>query len=152
MKLFRIDFVEIAVVIDSRCHLDATLAQELDVAREVLCFSNHYPSNAELKDRAGAHHARTQGRVHRGLRVVGPSSGVLHAVGLAVGNGILVLHPAVASARHHFSVLDHERADRHAAFVESGTSFLEGEAHEITVFRGGGSEGHTSCLWLQSRS
>ena len=110
--------------------LDAVLAQEFGVAGEILVLADHNAGDAELENRARAHHAGRQGGIERHATVGLLPAGLAQAIHLAVGDGVTLLYPLVAASRDEALALRQHAADGTAAFVEAGFGLVVGHAQK----------------------
>src|SRR5438034_6072362 len=66
--------------------LDSALPEELLVAAEIGVLADHHPLDAELDNRAGAHHAGRQRGIENGVVVTPAPARILQAIHLAMGD------------------------------------------------------------------
>ena len=108
------------------------LRSRLLLAHERSVLADHDLGNPVEQNRPAAHRAGRERRVERALAIhrrrLPP--GPLQGVHLRVEHHASRLLPPVVPAPENAILVDQDRADRNAAFLEAEAGFVEGGAHE----------------------
>src|SRR5579863_9287442 len=122
-----------AVLVVEQHDLHALGPQEVQVARERAGLAHHHPRDLEEQDRARAHLARGQRRVHGGVSVGGTAAGVAQRGDFPVRHRVAVLHSLIVARRDYLTARREHRADRDAARLEACPRLPQGKRHHVPV-------------------
>src|SRR5439155_5833768 len=106
---------------------NAAIAQQRFLTHERVILADHYVWNAVKEDRAGAHRARRERRVHHAFAIhrCELTTRALERVHLAVQDGAALLHTAIVATAEHAIAMHEHRADRNASFSEAALGLLD---------------------------
>src|SRR5262252_5077882 len=121
-----------ATIVLNDVHSYAAGSQQILLAQERTVLTNDDVRDAIEKDRAGAHRARRERRVHDAVAIDRRrlTPGAFEGIHLAVKNRTALLHAPVVPAPENALAVRERRADRNAAFAKTLLGFGDRGAQE----------------------
>jgi hypothetical protein len=113
-----------AILIVQNYNFDSPDAKKLFVSTERIILTNDHPGDTKLQDRSSAHHARTERRIQRRVRIRSLSASVYETVHLAVENCVAALNALVVALSHSTAVPNKHRPHRNPPLRETRLRFV----------------------------